>query len=141
VKAVPLALCLVWAAPARADTAVPQAAKKRTWRDGCVVRIDAAAKAAGLPAGARISVVPLLHEDGSPNPVLYVEYGVGEFTARVGEEPEPRPDQSWRTGYALDETYEFRRYRNRFATLSGTAPPSSNFRRALDDCLKMGESK
>jgi hypothetical protein len=141
VKAAPLTLLLVWAAPARADVAVPSAPKKKTWRDGCVVRIDAAAKAAGLPDTARITVVPLLHEDGSPNPVLYVEYGVGDFTARVGEEPETRPDQSWRGGYDFDRTYEFRRYHNRFATISGTAPPRADFRRALDDCLKMGEPK
>ena len=147
----PLALLFVWAAPARADTAVPQA---KTWRDGCAARLDAAAKNLGLRPGARASLIPLRREDGTANPVQYVQYGSGDFTATAGDESETRPDIAWkRTGYAGGETIQgeptppkwtwFRRLHNRFGKMEGSFSGllEREFRRALDECLQMGEAK
>jgi hypothetical protein len=141
VKAAPLALCLVWAAPARADVAVPQ---KKTWRDGCAARIDAAAEKAGMKPGARVSLISLRREDGTPNPVQYVEYATPDLRVEVGDEPESRPDQAWHVAmeqtnvYVHGHFYSFRRYHNRFAKIEGGG---QRFRAALDECLQMGESK
>jgi hypothetical protein len=130
VKAV--ALLIVIATPAFADVAVPQA---KTWRDGCAARLDEAAKAAGLPTGAQSRLLPLLHEDGTPNPVQYVEYATTHFRAVAGDESEPRPDQAWRGREVL-----FRRYHNRFAKIEGVGLVKP-FKAALDECLKMGDLK
>jgi hypothetical protein len=141
VKHVPLALCLVWAAPARADVAVPRA---KTWRDGCAARLDEAAKKAGLKPGARVSLIPLRRENGTPNQVQYVEYGAGHFTVTAGDEPEARPDKPWKTKQTLDDgEVEFRRLHNRFAKMIDMPAGliAGYFRAALDDCLQMGETK
>lgn len=71
-KLTPLTLLLVWAAPARADVEIEL---PPTWRDRCAERLDAAATAAGMRTGARRDTIPLLREDGSPNPMQLVEYG------------------------------------------------------------------
>jgi hypothetical protein len=125
---------LVLASPAFADVAVPQPLGK-TWRDGCAARLDEAAKTAGLPTGAQSRLLPLLHEDGSPNPVQYVEYATPHFRAVAGEESEPRADQAWR-----GREVQFRRYHNRFAKIEGLAYVKP-FKAALDECLKMGDLK
>ena len=132
-KAALLTLGFVCAAPARADVAVPPAAG---WRDGCVARLDDAARRAALPAGARVSVIPLRQESGAPNPVQYVEYGWAGFAVTVGEEPERRPDASWKRHGGV----YFRRLHNRFGKIEGSNWPAP-FKTAVDDCLKMGESK
>jgi hypothetical protein len=142
VKLAPLTLLFVCAAPAFADVAVPQA---KTWRDGCAARIDEAAKALALQPGARASVIPLLHENGSKNPVEYVEYAKDGYQLTVGDEPEPRPDQPWMMFKRADgPPYHgpmlWRRYHNRFARSNRQHLPQP-FMDALDDCLKMGEAK
>jgi hypothetical protein len=150
VKAVPLALCLVWAAPARADTAVPEAAK--TWRDGCSVRIDAAAKRLGLQPGARTSTIPLRRENGAKNPLQYVEYGGTNFTVTAGDDSEPRPDAQWArssrnvdplVGSSHEDATWFRRLRSRFGKIEGAFSQAAarEFKSALDECLQMGEPK
>ena len=130
-------LSLVCGAPAYADVAVPEAPG---WRDGCVARIDEAARQIGLAPGARITVFPLVREDGTPNPVRYVQYGSGALEVTVGEETERRADVGWHV--AERETNRaslFRRYHGRFAKMLNTE--NRVLKRALDDCLKMGESK
>ena len=141
-KLTPLTLLLVCAAPARGDVAVPQ---KKTWRDSCAARIDAAAQKLALPAGARASVIPLRHEDGSANPVEYVEYAKGGYQLTVGDEPEKRPDQQWMLfkrmdGPRYDGPMLWRRFHNRFAKANRPHLPQL-FIEALDECLQMGESK
>jgi hypothetical protein len=142
-KAVPLALCLVWAAPGRADVAVKL---PPTWRDRCAERLDVAAAKAKLPAGARRDAIPLLREDGSPNPMQLVEYGSPEaVTAMVGNEDERRKDKRWTvTSHAGGKPFVewFRRAHGMFAKLTLSNPTLLEpFRAALDDCLQMGESK
>jgi hypothetical protein len=142
VKLTPLTLLFVCAAPARADVAVPQA---KTWRDGCAARLDAAAQRLGLEPGARASLIPLRHEDGTPNPVQYVEYASAGFLLTVGEEPESRPDTPWMFYKVMDgprnhEPARFRRLHNRFAKANRRQLPQV-FIDALDECLQMGESK
>jgi len=157
VKAAPLTLVLLsWAAQARADVAVPEPAANRSWRDGCVARLDAAAKRLGLAPRARITMIPLVRDDGSPSPVQYVEFGREDFTATAGEDDEARPDAPWtRTRYrgrhgtnlggdslSSSATW-FRRMNNRFGKIEGlfSTAAEREFKLALDDCLKMGESK
>jgi hypothetical protein len=132
VKAAPLALLFVWAAPARADVAVKL---PPTWRDGCAARLDAAAQSVGLPRAARAYLIQLLREDGTPNPVQYVEYATAQFDVVAGDDSERRADKPWTTAAAR----RFRRYHGRFAKMDTAANPV--FRTALDDCLQMGESK
>lgn len=137
-------LLLVCAAPARGDVSVKLPA---TWRDQCAERIDAAAVEAGLPAGARRDVMPLLREDGSPNPMQLVEYGEpgNGVMAMVGNEDRLRHDKPWTmSSHAGGKAYVewFRRAHGLFAklTLLNTSA-RKQFQTALDDCLKMGEPK
>lgn len=135
-KLAPLALLLV-CAPAAADVAVPQA---RTWRDGCAARIDEVAKKLGLPQRARTSTLPLLREDGAANPLQYVEYATSSFKLSVGQESDARPDLAW--WRSEDGSVLFRRLHQRFAKIEEDDDRIAlRFRAALDDCLKMGESK
>ena len=140
-KAAPLTLLLVWAAPARADIALPQPAAKKAWAASCAARIDEAAEKLGFKPGARVSVIPLRHEDGTPNPVLRVEYAPSlHFVVTVGEDGERLPDMGWQ--WRLIERpyfhgYRFRRYHGRFALIF----ENPDFMAATDDCLNMGESK
>ncbi|HEX9103121.1 MAG TPA: hypothetical protein VF997_13005, partial [Polyangia bacterium] len=118
-----------------------------TWRDQCAERLDAAANAAGMRAGARRDTVPLLREDGSPNPMQLVEYGDAgsAVMAMVGNENERRRDKPWTMksqagGKAFVEW--FRRAHGMFAKLTlGNPAVLKPFQAALDDCLKMGEAK
>ena len=143
-KAAPLALCLVWAAPAGADVSIKL---PPTWRDQCAERLDAAATAAGMPTGARRDTIPLLREDGSPNPMQLVEYGDAgsAVMAMVGNESERRPDKPWaRKSQAGGKPFVewFRRAHGMFAKLTlGNPSVMRPFRAALDECLKMGETK
>ncbi len=139
-KLLPLTLLLMWAAPARADVAVPQA---RTWRDGCAARIDEAARMIGLKPGARTSVIPLRREDGSPNPVQYVEYATVELKVTAGEDAERRPDEKWAVtaGGLLGRFQWFKRLHGRFGKIEASNRYAPPFKTALDDCLKMGEPK
>jgi hypothetical protein len=137
-------LGLVWGAPAYADVAVKL---PPTWRDRCATRIDAAAAAAGLQGRARRDSLPLVREDGSPNPMQLVEFGEAGsgLMAMVGNEDERRADKPWTLtvqhgGKAFSEWY--RRAHGMFAKLTlGSSAPRELFKAALDDCLKMGESK
>jgi hypothetical protein len=143
VKHVPLALCLVWAAPARADVSVKL---PPTWRDRCAERIDAAAIATGLSDRARRDTIPLLREDGSPNPMQLVELGSpGAVTAMVGNETELRKDKPWTvTSHAGGKPFVewFRRAHGLFAKLTLANPLFVKpFKAALDECLQMGEPK
>ncbi len=137
-KLAPLAVCLACAAPALADVAVPEPAAKPTWADSCAARIDDAAKKLGLAPGARVSVIPLLREDGSPNPVRYVEYAPSPRSlVTVGDDAEHHADMEWKreTKHGLET--DFRRYHGRFAALErGRA-----FMAVADECLKMGEPR
>ena len=135
---------LVCAAPAYADVAVKL---PPTWRDACALRLDAAAAAAGLPGHARRDSLPLVKEDGSPNPMQLVEFGDSSsgLMAMVGNEDQRHADKAWTLtahhgGKAFTEW--FRRSHGIFAklTLVNTAPREL-FMSALDDCLKMGEPK
>jgi hypothetical protein len=121
------------ASPAFADIAAPQA---KMWRDGCAARLDEVAQKLGLPTGARASVIPLRHENGTPNPVQYVEYATPQFRVMAGDEPEPRPDQPWHGNAVM-----FRRFHNRFAKIERAPKAASSFKEALDECLKMGDLK
>lgn len=137
-----VALTLVFSSVAWADVAVPMPAAK-TWRDGCAARIDEAAKKAGLPPGAHSRVIRLLHEDGTPNPVQYVEYATPKISVTVGEDAEPHPD-TLTTSYSLDgSTTWFRRLHNRFSkiTFAYKSPGADQLRAGVDECLKMGELK
>jgi hypothetical protein len=143
VKLTPLTLLFVCAAPARADVAVKL---PPTWRDRCAERIDEAARQAKLPAGARRDAIPLLREDGSPNPMQLVEYGAPDaVTASVGNETERRRDKHWTvTGHAGGKPFVewFRRSHGLFAKLTLANPALlAPFKAALDECLQMGESK
>jgi len=142
VKHVPLALCLVWAAPARADVSVKL---PPTWRDRCAERIDAAATAPGMRAGARRDVLPLLREDGSPNPMQIVEYGYGNLSATAGNENERRKDKAWtNTTPAHGKSFIqwFRRAHGMFGKLTlDDQRLEKPFKTALDECLQMGEAK
>jgi hypothetical protein len=142
VKLVPLTLLLVCAAPASADVSIKL---PPTWRDQCADRLDEAAKTAGLQSRARRDAVPLLREDGSPNPMQLVEFGSGNLTAMVGNDTEPRKDKSWtNTTHAHGKAFIqwFRRAHGLFAKLTLEDPLLEKpFKAALDDCLKMGESK
>ena len=143
-KLAPLTLSLVCAAPAFADVSIRLPA---TWRDSCAVRLDAAAAAAGLGGRARRDSLPLLKEDGSPNPMQLVEYGDASsgLTAMVGNENERRADKPWTlTAHRGAKPFQewFRRSHGVFAKLTLANPaPRELFKAALDDCLKMGESK
>jgi hypothetical protein len=142
-KLAPVALLLV-CTPAGADVAIKLPA---TWRDRCAERLDAAATAARMPPGARRDTIPLLREDGSPNPMQLVEYGNagGPVTAMVGNENERRPDKQWtRKSQAGGRAFVewFRRAHGMYAKLTLANPSLMKpFRDALDDCLKMGEAK
>jgi hypothetical protein len=133
--------------PAHADTTLPPSATVKSWTDACAARIDLAAQKSHWGPGARALSIPLLHEDGSPNPVRYVEYAVleADLILRAGEDAEALPDQGWgvkrdpaatRPG---DGPLMFRRYHGRFAMVSRFA--FAQFRSALDECLKTGEMK
>ncbi|MGZ3425265.1 MAG: hypothetical protein ACXVCV_01395 [Polyangia bacterium] len=142
-KLTPLALLFVWAAPARADVS---AKLPPTWRDRCAERLDAAATATGLPAHARRDAIPLMREDGSPNPMQLVELGSPDaVTAMVGNETESRKDKPWTvTSHAGGKPFVewFRRAHGMFAKLTLANPLFVKpFKAALDDCLQMGESK
>ncbi len=141
-KLTPLTLLFVWAAPARADVSIKL---PPTWRDQCAERLDAAATAAGLDAHARRDVVPLLREDGSPNPMQLVELGSGNLVAMVGNDTEPRKDKAWtNTTHAHGKAFIqwFRRAHGMFAKLTLEDQRFEKpFKAALDDCLKMGEAK
>lgn len=141
-KLAPLTLLFVCAAPARADVAIKL---PPTWRDQCAERLDAAATAAGMRAGARRDVLPLLREDGSPNPMQIVEYGYGNLSATAGNESERRTDKAWtNTTHAHGKSFIqwFRRAHGMFAKLTlDDQRLEKPFKAALDDCLKMGEPK
>lgn len=143
-KLAPLTLLFVCAAPARADVSIKL---PPTWRDQCAERLDAAATAAGMHTGARRDTIPLLREDGSPNPMQLVEYGDAgsAVMAMVGNESEHRPDKPWtlksQTGGKPFVEW-FRRAHGMYAKLTlGNPLVMKPFRAALDDCLKMGEAK
>ena len=153
-KTAPLTLLLAWAVQAHADTTLPTTAtgKRVSWADSCAARIDAAAKALGFKPGARVSPIPLRHEDGKPNPVQYVYYAADYFTATAGEDSEQRPDAPWKLkqtdidrieGSSSTESTWFRRLHNHFAKLEGSLrkPVEHQFLIALDECLQMGELK
>lgn len=154
-RAAVIAMGVVVATPTLADVAVPQPPAKKTWRDACVVRLDAAAKRLGLEPGARLTTIPLVRDDGAPNAVQYVEYGHADFTVTAGEEPERRPDATWtrtsRRGstvtlmgdYSTPRNTWFRRLHDRFGKMEGAFSSNAEreFKLALDDCLKMGEAK
>jgi hypothetical protein len=76
-----------------------------------------------------------------------VEYGDagGPVTAMVGNENEHRPDKQWtRKSQAGGKAFVewFRRAHGMYAKLTlGNPSVMKPFRDALDDCLKMGESK
>src|SRR5581483_1777613 len=124
-------LMIVWGAPAFADVAVPDAGD---WRDGCAARIDEAARQLGLLPGARVNVFPLVHEDGTPNPVRYVQYGSGELELTVGEETERRPDVGWHAAEREpNRSSLFRRRHGRFAKMLNT--DNRVLKRALAECL------
>ena len=98
-----------------------------------------------MRAGARRDTLPLLREDGSPNPMQLVEYGdAGSgVMAMVGNENERRRDKAWaRTksqagGKAFVEW--FRRAHGMFAKLTlGNPSALKPFQAALDDCLQHG---
>lgn len=137
-------LLLVCAAPAHADVSVRL---PPTWRDSCAVRIDAAAAAAGILGHARRDSLPLVKEDGSPNPMQLVEFGDASsgLMAMVGNEDQRRTDKPWTLtahhgGKAFTEW--FRRSHGIFAKLTMVnTTPRELFKAALDDCLKMGEPK
>ena len=142
-KLTPLTLLFVCAAPARADMAVKL---PPTWRDRCAERLEAAATAVGLSARARRDTIPLLREDGSPNPMQLVQLGGGDILAAVGNETELRKDKPWQLtthgvhGKAFIQW--FRRAHGMFAKLTiGGSNLEKPFKAALDDCLQMGESK
>ncbi len=142
-KLAPLALLFVWAAPARADVSIQLPS---TWRDRCGERLEAAAMEVGLSARARRDTIPLVREDGSPNPMQLVQLGGGDVLATVGNETELRKDKPWELtrhgahGKALLQW--FRRAHGMFAKLTvGGGDQVKPFRAALDDCLKMGEAK
>lgn len=141
-KLTPLTLLFVCAAPARADVAIKL---PPTWRDQCAERLDAAASEVGLSAHARRDAIPLLREDGSPNPMQLVEIGGGDVTAVVGNEDELRKDKPWtNTTHAHGKAFIqwFRRAHGMFAKLTvGGSNVVKPFKAALDDCLKMGEAK
>ncbi len=143
-KVAPLALLFVWAAPARADVSVKL---PPTWRDLCAKRIDAAATATGLSPGARRDALPLLREDGSPNPMQLVEFGsVDVLFAAVGTESDRRKDKPWTlTAYrgGKPSRHWFRRAHGMYAKidLAGDSSREKPFKAALDECLQMGESK
>ncbi|HEY2743711.1 MAG TPA: hypothetical protein VGL86_03780, partial [Polyangia bacterium] len=142
VKLALLTLGFVCAAPARADVS---AQLPPTWRDQCAERLEQAATAAGLPGQARRDVVPLLREDGSPNPMQVVEFGRGNLSASVGNETERYKDKQWtNTTHAHGKSFIqwFRRAHGMFAKLTLADPALTQpFKAALDDCLQMGESK
>jgi hypothetical protein len=142
VKLALLTLGFVCAAPARADVAVKL---PPTWRDACAERLEQAAAAAGFSGQARRDVVPLLREDGSPNPMQLVEFGHGNLSATVGNDTEPRKDKQWtNTTHAHGKSFIqwFRRAHGMFAKLTlDDSALEKPFKAALDDCLKMGESK
>lgn len=140
-----LTASLACAAPAYADVAIRL---PPTWRDACAQRLDAAAAAAGLDGHARRDSLPLVREDGSPNPMQLVELGDSGsgLLATVGNENERRADKPWTLtahqggGKAFHEW--FRRAHGMFAKLTiGNSAPKELFMAALDECLKMGESK
>ena len=142
-KLTPLTLLFVCAAPARADVAVKL---PPTWRDQCAERLDAAATKMGLSARAKRDTIPLLREDGSPNPMQLVQLVGGDVDAVVGNDTELRPDKPWTTtthgAHGKTLLKWFRRAHGMFAKLTAggvdLVPP---FKAALDDCLQMGESK
>jgi hypothetical protein len=142
VKLAPLTLLLVCAAPARADVAIKL---PPTWRDQCAERLDTAAAEVGLSAHARRDSIPLLREDGSPNPMQVVELGGGAVTAVVGNEDELRKDKAWaNTTHAHGKSFIqwFRRAHGMFAKLTvADGNMVKPLKAALDDCLKMGEAK
>ena len=143
-RAALLTVGLVWAAPAYADVSVKL---PPTWRDRCAARLDAAAAAAGLGGHARRDSLPLVREDGSPNPMQLVEYGESGsgLLAMVGNEDERRADKPWTlTAHSGGKPFRewFRRAHGMFAKLTIASSTSHKlFMAALDDCLKMGESK
>jgi hypothetical protein len=143
VKLALLTLILVCAAPARADVAVKL---PPTWRDRCAAAIDDAAQTMGLPTGARQDVLPLLREDGTPNPVHYVEYAAADgIHVLTGNDSEARADKPWTLTAqhgGKPARFWFRRAHGHYAKLSLAGPWSEKpMKAALDDCLKMGESK
>jgi hypothetical protein len=138
-------LLLVCAAPVRADVSIKL---PPTWRDQCAERIDAAATGLGMRPAARRDAVPLLREDGSPNPIQFVEYGASGagITVLVGNENEKRGDKPWTLTKRQDggKPYVewFRRAHGMFAKMTVAYEPLRKpFQAALDDCLKMGEPK
>jgi hypothetical protein len=89
-----------------------------------------------------------LREDGTPNPLQFVEYGASGagITVMVGNENERRRDKPWAVtksqagGKPFVEW--FRRAHGMFAKMTVANPALQKpFQAALDDCLQMGESK
>lgn len=134
-KAAPIALLLA-TTPALADVAVKLPA---TWRDRCADKIDEAARAVGLEPGAQRMLVPLLREDGTPNPVEYVVYAQPTFSVTVGSDAEPRPDAAWKRSHDGRAFSLFRRWHHRFGLMMNS--DRRELRGAIDQCLEMGEAK
>lgn len=142
-KLAPLTLLFVCAAPARADVSIKL---PPTWRDRCAERLDAAATEVGLSAQARRDTIPLLREDGSPNPMQLVQLVGGDVDALVGNDTESRADKAWtrttRGAHGKTLLKWFRRAHGMFAKLTiGGGNLEKPLKAALDDCLKMGEAK
>jgi hypothetical protein len=142
VKTALLTFCFAWAMPAHADTTLPQPATGKSWAEPCAARIDAAAKSVGLKPGAKVSLIPLVHENGKANPVRYVEYTDDYLlSVSVGDDAERLPDQSWTVSTPLvDWAYLFRRYKHRFGKIQAS-DHIEQFQIAVDACLKMGDRK
>jgi hypothetical protein len=148
-KLAPLALLFVWAAPSRADVSLPAPAQAGSWLDVCSTRIDATARSLELAGAARRGQTPYVHEDGTPNPVREVSYGVlvgpSHVELTVGEEAERRPDKTWRQSRpAAGVPYieYFRRRNGRYARLSTDRGNWARaFKATLDECLEMGDPK
>lgn len=152
-----LTLCLAWAAPAHADTSLPSPAGAGSWGDRCAKRLDRAATTVQLTASpAQASVLPLVREDGSPNPIQRVDLAAEEGVwISTGTDSEALADKAWTQTLTLiaskprnsyDTTW-FRRSNHVWAKLflHHAAPVRQRevrvLREALDDCLKMGDPK
>ena len=145
-KAAPLTLLFVCAAPARGDVAVPApTTSPPAWADRCVARIDQAAGTVGLAPGARRDVLPLVREDGTPDPMQRVSFAVpdGLLLAAAGTDNEAQADKRWtRTAGRGGGLVWFRRHAGRWAKIDSGAPRwTAAFKAALDDCLQMGDLK
>jgi hypothetical protein len=133
--------------PAHADTTLPQPAAARSWADSCAARIDAAAKFLELKPGARPNQIPLLDENGAPNPMQRVDYcdQTGISCVSVGTDSRKTDsDKHWTRTKRLHVDEFFRRARHRWAKVlveQSDVDSARTLMSAADECLKMGDSK